>query len=313
MRRRASRAGSACRASAARWSSTRTGEVRSSPSAARAHRNASGRPSSVVAGLIAAGRPRRAAARIPAWPGPSGSGMSTQAASSTRPPSTSGPTRPASRAASPAPTTTTAARAGSVQSASKAARRRTAAGAVASVSSSSSRRWRRALPLARSEQLGLRVALDRLGRELVDVGEDALCQQVHRLRGHARRRAGRGQPPPGHPRAHPVGGQQRVETAALAPLAAPQRAVDLGLALGRGVAHLPQELAQRLVDPCPQPAAERALQRAGVGWDLGRDGGHDLVGEAGQLGLQHRGQRGRKIYHRHDKFSLQDRDISREV
>ena len=72
-----------------------------------------------------------------------------------------------------------------------------------------------ALALALALALRLRVALDRVGRELVDVGEDRLGQQAE-LRPDRRPALARPpRPPPGHPRADPVGGLQGVEGAAL--------------------------------------------------------------------------------------------------
>ena len=126
-----------------------------------------------------------------------------------------------------------------------------------------------AAPAAQVLDLGLRlgVALDRVGRELVDVGEDRLGEQGQHLGLEAGLRpAGRRDPPPGDPGADPVGGLQRVEAAALAQLAAAERDVDLAArpAAGVGVADQGDELAQRLGDAGADAAAEAALQRARV-------------------------------------------------
>ena len=77
-----------------------------------------------------------------------------------------------------------------------------------------------ALALARGGGLLLRVALGRLGRELVDVGEDRLAERVDRVGREPARDAGLDEPPPRQPRADPVGGEQRVEAAAGVELAA---------------------------------------------------------------------------------------------
>ena len=89
----------------------------------------------------------------------------------------------------------------------------------------SSRRRRRRTVLDLGLRLG--VALDRVGRELVDVGEDRLGEQAQRLGVEAGRGGRPRDPPPGDPGADPVGGLQRVEGAALAQLAAAERDVDL--------------------------------------------------------------------------------------
>ena len=69
------------------------------------------------------------------------------------------------------------------------------------------------LGLAGCRRLLQRVALGRLGREHVDVGEDRLGQQIQRLGLEPGRDAGGGEPPPGHPGADPVGAEQRLEAA----------------------------------------------------------------------------------------------------
>ena len=87
------------------------------------------------------------------------------------------------------------------------------------------------LALARGGRLLLRVALRRLGRELVDVGEDRLAERVDGLGLQAGVLARLHEAPPRQPRAEPVGGQQRVEAAPRAHLAAAE--VHVG-ARGRG-------------------------------------------------------------------------------
>ena len=64
-------------------------------------------------------------------------------------------------------------------------------------------------------------------RELVDVGEDRLGEQVERPRLEPGRSPAAAQPPPGDAGAEAVGGQQRVEAAAGAQLAAAEVDVDL--------------------------------------------------------------------------------------
>ena len=84
-----------------------------------------------------------------------------------------------------------------------------------------------AAALALELRAGLGVAFDRVGRERLDVGEDRLGEQAEHVGLDARPRGGGGQPPPGDPRAHAIGGLQRVQRAALAQLAAAERDVDL--------------------------------------------------------------------------------------
>ena len=123
-----------------------------------------------------------------------------------------------------------------------------------------------ALALALALRALLRVALDRVGRQLLDVGEDRLGERAD----HAAVEAGAPrrlrEPPPGHARADPVGGLQRVERAALAQLAAAEPDVDVaaGLAAAVGVADQGDELAQRLGHADLHAAAERALERPRV-------------------------------------------------
>ena len=153
-------------------------------------------------------------------------------------------------------------------------------------SAASSRRRRRRT----SSTLGLRlgVALDRVGGELVDVGEDRLGQQAQRLGVEARPRGpARGDPPPGDPGADPVGGLQRVQRAPLAQLAAAELDVDLAArpAAGLGIADQGDELAQRLADAAADAAAEASLQRPRVLRDLAGDRGEDLRGDRLELGL----------------------------
>ena len=83
-----------------------------------------------------------------------------------------------------------------------------------------------ALRLAGDGGLLLRVAVRRLGGDLVDVGEDRLAEVVEHLRGEARLAAGLDEAPPREARADAVGGQQGVEAAPGVELAAPEVDVD---------------------------------------------------------------------------------------
>src|SRR4029079_18396304 len=82
--------------------------------------------------------------------------------------------------------------------------------------------------------LGLGEALDRVGREFVDVGEDRLGEKAQRLWVEPRPAAGRRKVSPGDPRADAVGGLERVEGASLAQLSAAERKVDLAARLAAG-------------------------------------------------------------------------------
>jgi hypothetical protein len=126
--------------------------------------------------------------------------------------------------------------------------------------------------------LGLGVALDRVGGELVDVGEDRLSQQAERLGVEARLAPGRREPSPGGAGADPIGGLQRVERPPLAQLAAAELDVDVAAeaAARLRVADQGDELAQRLAYPPPHAPAEAPLQRPGVGRDVAGDRGEDL-------------------------------------
>ena len=158
---------------------------------------------------------------------------------------------------------------------------------TSSAASSRRRRRRTVLDLG----LRLRVALDRVGGELVDVGEDRLGEQAERL-GVEVGRAGRParDPPPGDPGADPVGGLQRVERPALAQLAAAEGDVDLAAdpAAGLGIADQGDELPQRLADAGADAAAEAALERARVLGHLAGDRREDLLGDRVELGLDQR-------------------------
>ncbi len=135
--------------------------------------------------------------------------------------------------------------------------------------------------------LGLRVALDRVGGEFVDVGEDRLGEQAEHLRVEPRIPPGCGDPPPGDPRPDPVGGLQRVERAALPQLAAAEGDIDLTARLPARlrVADQGDELAQRLGDSGADPAPEAALERPRVLGDLAGDRREDLLGDPVELGL----------------------------
>ena len=84
-----------------------------------------------------------------------------------------------------------------------------------------------ALALTLLLALRLRVALDRVGRELVDVGEDRLGEQAELLGVDAAAPGGGRDAPPGDPRADAVGGLQGVQGPPLPQLAPAQADVDL--------------------------------------------------------------------------------------
>ena len=135
--------------------------------------------------------------------------------------------------------------------------------------------------------LRLRVALDRVGGELVDVGEDRLGEQAQLLGVEAGAPGRGGDPPPGDPGPDPVGGLQRVEGPALAQLAAAERDVDLAAdpAPALRVADQGDELAQRFLDAGADPAAEAALERPRVLGHLAGDRRQGLGGDRVELGL----------------------------
>ena len=202
----------------------------SARSAARASAHEAGelgrrrRPGPAPAASVAGGRARAPSAR----PGPSGSGSSRQPVAVD-----DGGQRARPAAAAPAPRGRPRRR-----RAPRPARQRPAAPARAAASRSASaggrlaEQQRRQLVATAPAQvldlgLRLRVALDRVGGELVDVGEDRLGEQAELLGVQPGPAAGRRDPPPGDPGADPVGGLQRVERAPLAQLAAAEGDVDL--------------------------------------------------------------------------------------
>ncbi len=132
-----------------------------------------------------------------------------------------------------------------------------------------------AVEIARLCELGGRVALDRLRRDLLDVGEHrpgqlALC--IGR-RPAARRRLAHATPR--DTRADTVGGLQRVERAPRHQLAVAEVAVDRP---GGGLL-LAEEAAEGQLDARADSAAEVAAQRARVPGHLALDRDHDLLGE----------------------------------
>ena len=142
--------------------------------------------------------------------------------------------------------------------------------------------------LALEPRARFRVALDRVGRQLLDVGEDRLGQQTEHLRLDAGALGGGGQAPPRDPRAHAIGGLESVERATLAELTRAERDVDLapGTARPGRASNQLDELSQRLGHPGPHAAPERALERARIVRDLPRDRGEDLVGGRVELGFE---------------------------
>ena len=154
-------------------------------------------------------------------------------------------------------------------------------------------------PLAFSLQAGagLGVALHRVGRELVDVGEGRLGQEPERGPVDPGLDRGRRELAPRHARPHAVGGLERVEGTALAQLAAPERPVHLA-ARGPapvGVADQRHELPQRLGHAGAHPVPERPLERPRVLRHLPGDGGEDLVGGRAQGGLDGVGRGGGQV------------------
>ena len=145
-----------------------------------------------------------------------------------------------------------------------------------------------ALALAGGRRLLLCVALRRLGRELVDVGEDRLAERVDDRRRQPGLDAGLDEPPPREPRSHPVGGQQGVEAAPGVELAAAE--VDVGRArlvrVRRRIGQQVDEAVERHLHAEPDDLAELAFERTRVARHLAGDRGDRLVGEARQDGAQ---------------------------
>ena len=232
-----------------------------SASVARATGGAHG---GVPPGQRRAERPEAAAERrldlSPAARARSGSGTRAHEKGGRGAPIASVPRRSASRSGSPPSVTTAAMLRGSRQPAAEAAASTAfgSAGGSCTSSAASRRRRRWSSPAAAACSIG--VALDRLSRQLVDVGEDRLREQVQRARLQPGCLAGGREPPPGHPRAEAICGEQRVEAAAGPHLAAPEVDVDAatGAAIGLGALDHLDELPQRLLDPGPQSLSERA-------------------------------------------------------
>ena len=146
-----------------------------------------------------------------------------------------------------------------------------------------------AAALALEARAGFGIALDRIGRERLDVGEDRLGEQAEDVGLDARACGGGGQSPPGDPRAHAIGGLKGVECATLAQLAAAEGHVHLAPRATRPGRAPDQfdELPQRLGHAGPDAASERSLERAGVSRHLPGDRREDLVGGRLELGLDH--------------------------
>jgi hypothetical protein len=153
-----------------------------------------------------------------------------------------------------------------------------------------------ALALALLLSLGLGVALDRVGGELVDVGEDRLGEQAELLGVSTLAPGGGRDPAPGDSRAHPVRRLQRVERPSLTQLAAaePYIYVAAGVPAGLRIADQGDELPQRLAHAGADPDPEVALQGAGVLGHLLGDRRQDLLGRRGQLRLDRVGDLGRQ-------------------
>ena len=139
-----------------------------------------------------------------------------------------------------------------------------------------------------------RVALGRLGREHVDVGEDRLRQQVEGLGLEPRGDTHRRKPPPGDAGADPVGREQRLETPSRSHLAAAERRVHVGPRDRPARLDLGKEVAQRLLYAGPDALAERAVDRPRVRRDRAHRVDH-LAGDVRQHGTEHAGDLGRKL------------------
>ena len=146
-----------------------------------------------------------------------------------------------------------------------------------------------AAALTLEARAGFGIALDRIGRERLDVGEDRLGEQAEDVGLDARACGGGGQSPPGDPRAHAIGGLKGVECATLAQLAAAEGHVHLAPRATRPGRAPDQfdELPKRLGHAGPDATSERSLERAGVSRHLPGDRREDLVGGRLELGLDH--------------------------
>ena len=229
-------------------------------------------------------------------PGPSGSGSSRQPPPSTTVASVSGGRRRATAASSDSAQAIAARRAGSLHPAAP-----RGGGEVARLGRGLEQQQLDQLGAAAAAHvldlgLGLGVALDRVGGQLVDVGEAGLGEDRQRLGAEVGAAAGVGEAAPGDAGTDPVGGLERVERPALALLAASEGAVDVaaGLAPGLGVADQGDELREGLGDAGADAAPEAALERAGVLGDLAGDRGEDRRGDRSQLGLDQVGDRRRQ-------------------
>ena len=272
------------------------------PSAAR-ERRAGQRPGRAPAarrrrvGPSASARAAAARASASARPGPSGSGTSSAAGAVDR--ASTSDLAAAAGAASGGQVVLARRRApptarGSAQPAARAAREVGRVGrrvARAAASTSSRRRRRRR---SSTSDCACGVALDRVGGELVDVGEDRLGEQAQRLGLEPARRAGCGEPPPGDPRADPVGGLQRVERPPL-PAARRGRARrrPRGPARGRASGSRIRATNWRSasLDPGPDAAAEAPSSGraySGTSRAIVRE---DLLGDRAELGLDQLGDR----------------------
>jgi hypothetical protein len=145
-------------------------------------------------------------------------------------------------------------------------------------------------------RLGRCIAVDRVGGELIDVGEDRLGQETEDLRVELGLAADPGEVAPSDASANPVGSLQRVQRAALAQLAATEGDVDLPpqAAAGIGIANQGDELLKRLADAGADPATEAPLERACVLGHLAGDRREDLRGHGLELRLDQVGDRARK-------------------
>jgi hypothetical protein len=122
------------------------------------------------------------------------------------------------------------------------------------------------------------VALGRLGREHVDVGEDPLGEQVERVGIEARPDADGREPPPRDARADPVGGEQRVQAAACPHLALAERAVHVRTPNRPARLDLGEQVAERRLHAGDDADPEVALDRPRVARDVGDDRLNHLLG-----------------------------------
>ncbi len=146
------------------------------------------------------------------------------------------------------------------------------------------------LPHAGRRRLLERITLGGGRGELVDVRENRFAEIEERSVRNPGGGSRLGHPPPGDAGAHAVRGEQGVERAALAVLAAAKVHVDAPCARALPARLLDdlEEARERPLHPDPDSAPELAGQRPRVGRDLTADRGDDLVGKGGEAGAEGR-------------------------